>query len=141
MRYLMLFCTLIFLFSCGTPPVEESIIGKWSYDHVDFKATANNEAISDYDRESIAETAMKIKSMELEFYNDKTFDLNISKEYDDISENGNYTIEGDGKYIATTKKDKYGNETNERLEIVRLTSDSLTLISAKGAYVVYSKVK
>lgn len=141
MRYFMLFCLAGLLTACGQPPVEESIVGKWSYDHVDFKATANNTNISDYDRENLAETAMKIKNMNLEFFNDKTFDMNLSMESGDINEHGSYAIEGDGKYISATKKSKYGDDVTERWEIVRLTDDSLTIISAKGAYVVYAKTQ
>jgi hypothetical protein len=141
MRYILLTCLTLSLFSCGTPPVSESIVGNWTYDHVDFKATANNPNISDYDREDLAETAMKIKSMNLEFFKDKTYDMKLNMESSDYDEHGSYAIEGDGKYISATKKSKYSDDVTERWEIVRLTEDSLTIISAKGAYVVYAKAQ
>ncbi len=141
MRYLLLSCFTAMLISCAQPAVDESIVGKWNYDHVDFKATANNQNISDYERENLAETAMKIKSMNLEFFKDKTYDMSLSMERGDVAEHGSYAIEGDGKYVAATKKSKYGDDVTERWEIVRLTDDSLTIISAKGAYVVYAKAQ
>lgn len=141
MRYLIIFCACMGILSCSAPSVEESIIGKWNYDHVDFKATANNTKLSDYERENIAEAAIKIQNMYVEFYNDKTFDVFVKMEGGEKNEHGTYAIEGDGKYIATSSKSEYGSEKTERLEIVRLTADSLTLISGKGAYVVYAKAK
>jgi hypothetical protein len=123
------------LISCSSPTNEDLIVGKWEF--ADFQTGKAN--FSPEEELQLSMAKVLFKNVSMTYFKDKTYESKMNVGNEKHQTNGTYRIEGDGKYLVTDGVNQDGKSKNERVEIMRLTKDSLIIGAGEGGILILTK--
>lgn len=143
-KYIKLISMLLFLslmFSCEQKSKENMIVGKWNFEDAEFSkmTSQNNITLEEVGQLSVFKDTYK--QMSIEFFKDNTYDTKMPANMKEEQSNGTYRLEGDGKYLVTEANKESGSGKPKRIEIKKLTQDSLVLNTDDNVLILYMRSK
>ena len=122
------------LASAPPPSAAELIIGKWQFEKLELPK-ADLDRLESHERAQLAQMQLQLKMMRYNFFNDGTYsmDMELSEEFNENIERGNYRLVNDGAVLMTEHKSEKSNKLkSSEMSVLRLSADTLLLTEQKG---------